>query len=166
MERYLGGSVVDIASRLATSMEDKDKYHHHILLRYLTQSKNMDATKAYLEAKSNWKIGEGHPWEMIEFYRALLVDDDGERKKHFDNAFQIAQNEGGATLQVIASVILGGERYYNHDMDGKKLQACIESALSAVPSLGQKRINALKQQVTNPIPPLELAKIVLPFNFR
>ena len=35
-EKYFGGEIVNVAPRLGVSTEDKTKYQHHILLRYLT----------------------------------------------------------------------------------------------------------------------------------
>ncbi|MBQ7651687.1 MAG: hypothetical protein IJS15_12055, partial [Victivallales bacterium] len=95
MEQYLGCNIKDAAAKLASSTEDKDKYHHHILLRYLVQSENKDAIMAYLGAKDNWKVGDGHPWEMIEFYRALIIDDPEERFRHIATAYEIARGESG-----------------------------------------------------------------------
>ena len=166
MRQYLGADIIEAAKKLAVSDEDKDKYHHHILLRYLVQSQNKEAIDAYLKAKGSWKVGEGHPWEMIEFYRALLLDDKQERLERIMNAYNIAVSQKGDTLRIIACVILGAAKYFNAAMPTDKLQEDIEYVVQRVPALGQTRISALKKQLTSPMQPMELAGIVLPFNFR
>lgn len=42
----------------------------------------------------------------------------------------------------------------------------VEEAINILPNLGKARASALLVHIDKPIPPLELAKIVLPFNFR
>ena len=167
MEKYLGKPVVTAAIELASSEQPADKYHHHILLRYLAQSQNMPAANAYLGKATSWSLGEGHPWEMIEFYRALLIDDEFERMQHLEIAYDIAC-QGGPTLQVIAAVILGAVIYYAPGDAAKREEfvATVEKVAESLPALGEERIATLRRQPTAFLPPLELARIVLPFNFR
>ena len=42
----------------------------------------------------------------------------------------------------------------------------VEEVINILPNLGKARASALLVHIDNPIPPLEFAKIVLPFNFR
>lgn len=168
MERYLETKLEQAAQMLASSTDDKLKYHHHIFLRYLAHAH--DANKLwnrYFERCRKWGCGAGHPWEMIEFYRALLLPEGPERLQRLENAYQIAL-EGGPTLLVIATVILAATLYFTAD-DGerhKEYMRHIDDLAKLLPALGEQRFQALRRQANNPIPPLELAKIVLPFNFR
>ncbi|MBQ6471980.1 MAG: hypothetical protein IJJ33_08350 [Victivallales bacterium] len=163
LERYLGAPLVEAARRLAASDEDCDKYHHHILLRYLVLGRAPEAVQAYLEQASRWKVGYGHPWELIEFYRALLVVSAQKRLSHLHKALDIAR-EGGFTLLVIAAVILGAL-----SLDEESALPELAKAVSGLernqPELGAL-FAPLKEQPTRRLAPLALAQAVLPFNFR
>ena len=122
------------------------------------------AVKAYLELKGKWKSEEGHPWEMIGFYRALLINDPRERNERIKKACDIAL-AGGATLHIIASVILGG-LYCFVPAAKETLETLIKITIKEIPDMGDARRNALQEQLLHPVFPLEHAKKVLPFNFR
>ena len=166
MEAYLGMPIVEAAKHLASSLEDEEKYHHHILLRYLVQSHNQQGIQAYLAEKKNWKVGEGHPWEMIEFYRALLLEDKTEKTKHLKKADALLANERGITLKAIECVVLGALRFYDQLMDTTEYEKLTESVIQGIPALGAERVQALRRQISQPVSPLEFAKAILPFNFR
>ena len=95
-------------SRLATSALDADKYAHHVLLRFLAlHPTGKSLREHYLDVSTQWSSGEGHPWELIEFYRALILSDHREQARtHFKLAIQIATNPScGPTTQWIGHVI-------------------------------------------------------------
>ena len=161
---------VSEARRLAASAEPVEKYAHHILLRRLVElPADHPARAAYLEEKPRWaEPSVGHPWELIEFYRALLLPEGPERNARFESAFDLAMAEGGPTLQVIAAVIAGAV-VANADAAAREayvgLVACCAEAL---PALGEARLAALRGQLdpATRLDPLALARAVLPFNFR
>lgn len=164
LESYLGMSLEEAIDQMAPSDQPKDKYAHHVLLRYLLLRGSDAQKERYLSRQQDWKQGTGHPWEWILFYRALLTEDTETRASLMRRAYEIAL-EGGATLRAIACVILGG-LYYSDKTCQKELQTLTEQVISELPHLGKHRVKVLQCQLESPLPPLELAKEVLPFNFR
>ena len=162
---YFGGDPAAAARQLAADDSPENKYRHHILLRLIHSGKAAPEVKeAYLAEKENWAFREdGHPWEMIAFYRALLLDDAAERAEWLRSAF--AQTAGAdATLHVIGAVILGTLLLDDETVfDG--YEALVTRCAAEVPALGD-RLAILREQPQRRRPPLELAKAVLPFNFR
>lgn len=165
MEEYLGGELETTAQKLAVSSDPGSKYCHAIMLRYFMElGKTHPAVKAYLALKNKWKLQEGHPWEMIAFYRALLLEDEQEKVELLKKAAYMAL-AGGPTLHIIACVILGSLFYYNPNAR-ETLEKLISMTLREIPDLSEARAAALTTQLSAPLPPLEFAKAVLPFNFR
>jgi hypothetical protein len=165
IEEYLGGKLEEKARKFAVSSDANEKYYHAIMLRYFMELGDAHpAVKAYLELKKKWKLEEGHPWEMIEFYRALLINNPLERIEHLKQAYNMAL-KGGATLYIIASAILGGLYCFMPEVKEKFEKLC-EIIIREIPDIGDARRNALREQLNHPIPPLEFAKKILPFNFR
>ena len=163
-EKYFGGKIVDVAPRLSVSTEDKTKYQHHILLRYLTGvASTPEERNAYLNSSENWSVGAGHPWEMIEFYRSLLVDAPNKKILHLQKAYDIAMT-GEGTMHVIAAVILGSLVLLQPERE-KQYSELVEQCAVEIPALGN-RINILHEHVNRKYKPLELAALILPFNFR
>ncbi len=162
--------LVSEARRLAASAEPIEKYAHHILLRRLVElPENHPARAAYLAEKDKWaEPAVGHPWELIEFYRALILPEGEKRTAHLRAAYEIALADGGPTLQVIAAVVQGASFWCGQDVgltDYADLVACCAEAL---PALCEARLTALRGQLdpATRLAPLDLAKTVLPFNFR
>ena len=165
LESYFGDDLAATARELAVSNEPKDKYRLHILLRYILSGKAPTEIKAaVLERKTQWKTDKGHPWEMIEFYRGLLLDDPAERMAHLKNACDLCKGND-ATLHVIEAVILGTILLEDATVL-PRYQALVEQCVRELPELGEARIDALRGQPRKRLPALEFAKIVLPFNFR
>ena len=165
IEKYLGASLMEAVERMVSSKEPADKYRHHILLRYFQLLPgDHPAVKKYLDFSSGWKVDAGHPWEMIEFYRALLTEDETLKFKHLYKAAEIAE-AGGPTLRIIASVIWGSIYFYDRSVK-ERYEQFTGQTISELPDIGEHRINALYGQLTSPLPPREFARKVLPFNFR
>ena len=167
--------VAQEAARLAEVSAEafQDKFKHHIVLRYLVSAEREDPVRKAYRAVGNlgkWsKAGNGHPWELIEFYRALLLDPSSpDHEKHLERAYRIAISEGGDTMIVIAAVIAGAALVRSRDKDRWKNRldkACQQVAhLRALWDNG--RFQALAEQSPEGLPALDLAKKVLPFNFR
>ena len=165
---YTVEGMVDMANQFASVGDDEpdSKYAHAILLRYLvTLPEDDPVRKAYVARRSDWKDStDGHPWEMIAFYRAMLCADKPSRIRYLKQAYALA-DQGGPTLQIIATVILGA-LLAEGETDAATYAAKVESALAQLPALGSDRLAALREQATNPQSGLMLATTVLPFNFR
>lgn len=145
------------------------KFHHHVLLRHLAGlPADAPLRRAYLEARDAWcHPSVGHPWELIEFYRAQLLPAGPARERRLERAYRLAVAEGDGTLQVIAAVIAGAA--LADGLAGEwpaRFGACLEAA-RAIPGLAAEgRLETLARQPGDRLPPLELARRVLPFNFR
>ena len=161
------GTLPEAATSLAASSED-ERYLQHLLTRWLVHrpNGNEDAKEAYLNASSNWETGKGHPWELIQIYRAILL-----RDKEPDKALELAldaaniafsTNQGptvrmiGTCCRIIAT--LWGEPWQESD---KILNTLLEQLPAAT-----DRINILREAGKSNITPIELLRTVLPFNFR
>ena len=174
LEAYLGGNIREKGMELAISSDPKSAYPHHILLRYFMSGHATAAEKSgYLSQQEKWAfLEDGHPWEMIAFYRAMLVSDYATQKDWLTRAANIAVREGGGTLQAISAVIHGALLQCANDHDGLYRQG-LENALEVVrreigDAFGEERYNALRNQLdpARRRDPLSLARDVLPFNFR
>lgn len=162
-------TMVDMAQQFASVGEDEpdSKYAHAILLRYLVTLSEDDPIRAAYVAKAvEWKWStDGHPWELIAFYRAMLLPADApERVEWLKKGYGLSL-QGGPTLQVIASVI-GAELLTSGGISADEYLDKVDEVSTKLPSVGEDRLAALRGQVDTPIPALELAKKVLPFNFR
>ena len=91
------GALPESIVPLATSGVDADKYAHHLLLRFLAlHPAGATWREAYLQVKDHWATGEGHPWELIEYYRGrLLFNNPESAKPHLERCLEIA-SEGNA----------------------------------------------------------------------
>ena len=164
IEEYLNNSLTDAVGKMADRKDVENKYRHHIMLRYFQLlPKENPAIRHYLSYCHKWKTDDGHPWEMIEFYRAMLCDNQSEKLVHLRKAYDIAKS-GGLTLQVIAAVILGAIYFYDESVK-QEFEKLVQHVRNSVPALAE-RGSFLEQQLHRNIEPLELAKQVLPFNFR
>jgi hypothetical protein len=162
-------TMIDKAHKFAAIGEDEpdSKYAHAILLRYLvTIPADNPIRSTYLADSAKWKWSEdGHPWELIAFYRALLLpQDDPARREWLRKGYDLCAN-GGPTLKAIAAVILG-VLLYDGAANRDEYMSKVEEVISILPNIGKARVFAMLSHADKPIPPLELAKVVLPFNFR
>ncbi len=103
------GKLPAAVARLAVSEAPADKYLHVLLLRFLAlHPEGKPLIKTYLRTDGDWKTGEGHPWEWIEAYRALILHRDGklaDAQRHADRALALALEPGqGPILQWIGLV--------------------------------------------------------------
>ena len=149
--------------------ERSAKFHHHILLRYIAAQPEDDSLRrAYCAQMGRWCAPSvGHPWELVEFYRALLLPAGSERARRLETAYRIALLEGGETLKVIAAVIAGAALADGLSGEWADRLSQMTEALKGMPGLKENgRYQALLDQPVARLPPLELAAKVLPFNFR
>jgi hypothetical protein len=165
LKSYFGNDLDAAARALSATNESEDKYRLHILLRFILSGKASDSVKtAVLSQKAVWKTDSGHPWEMIEFYRGLLLDDPAERMRHLKKARELCAGND-ATLHVIEAVILGTILLEDASVE-QQYRDLVEKCAAELPDLGKDRIASLRGQPQKRLPALELARIVLPFNFR
>lgn len=80
------------------------RFEHYLLLRWLMcQPQHKLEREGYLDSQAYWQLGEGHPWMLINAYRAWLLADTG-RLQEASDYMQIALNDcfednQGAILQ-------------------------------------------------------------------
>lgn len=161
---YFGSNLEQTIETIVTGCADAEKYRQHLIFRWLVSEKAPQGLKEkVLALKEKWLCGIGHPWELIEFYRALLSKNQQERILHLKKAHELSQGYD-ATLHMIDAVILGALLLDDPSVlpEYKKL---LEQCSAELPA-AQDRIAILKEQPTKKRPPLELAAKVLPFNFR
>ena len=72
---------------------------------------------------------------------------------------------GGPTLRAIAAVLLGA-LLYDGAAKRDEYMAKAEEVISLLPNIGKSRVSSLLAHADKPLPPLGLAKSILPFNFR
>ena len=166
VQDYLGNDPVETASKLSSSEDVKDYYRHHILLRYIVSGRApAEVGTNYLTGKRNWThVLDGHPWELIEFYRSILVDDPVEKANLLRRAVANYRDRG-LTLQVIGCVILNALVPLDPSAIDE-FRRNLAEIREGLPSLGAKRLAALERAAESPVDPLKLAGTVLPFNFR
>ncbi|MCR5164237.1 MAG: hypothetical protein K6C40_09490 [Thermoguttaceae bacterium] len=166
VERYFPLPLNEMAQQFAVSNDPQTKYHHSLFLRLLAQDPSEDfesACQEYLKLRSEWKTDVGHPWEMIEFYRGILLTEPEERLNCFRRAYELVRGEAGV-LRVIGAVILGSIL----PLDSSVLEEyeALMTALSEEFPDETNRLSVLKSQPTEKLLPLDLAERVLTFNFR
>lgn len=165
-ELYFQFPLNEIAQQFAVSNDAKTKYQHSLFLRLLAQDPSEDfeaACQEYVKRRSEWKNSPGHPWEMIEFYRGMLLTDPEERLKCFRSAYELVRGEA-SVLRVIGAVILGSILPLDPSVKGE--YESLVAALSEEFPDETSRLSVLKSQPADQLLPLDLAERVLPFNFR
>ena len=156
LKSYFGNDLATTAATLAVTDDPKQKYRLHILMRYILSGKASSNLKSIiLGTQANWKTAPGHPWEMIEFYRGLLLDDPAERILHLRRARNLCKGHD-ATLHVIEAVILGTILLEDATVEQQYLDL-VEQCVAELPDLGSERIAALRTQPQNQLPALKLA---------
>ena len=93
-----------------------------------------------------------------------LPQGDSARIDWLRKGYNICAN-GDPTLKAIAAVILGA-LLYNGAATKDRHIGKVEEVIDLLPNIGEFRVSALFAHAGKPLPPLDLAKVVLPFNFR
>jgi hypothetical protein len=161
---------MDVAiPRLAGSNAPADKYAQHLLLRWLATRGNAAEIARWQGTRTTWKLGDGHPWPLIAFYRALLLDRHNgiaSRPAVTDlakKAIQIAEFANqGPTVRLIGATIAAASAHWGVRWDDAdaKLAALRED----LPLANIDAIQAFLNTRTGD--PMGLLRAVLPFNFR
>jgi hypothetical protein len=158
-------SPADIA-RLAASANSREKYLHHLLVRYLAERGSAEEREAYLGARSAWAADEGHPWPLIEAYRGLLLAeiDRPAALEQLEEARSLAFSaEQGPTVLLIGATIAVAAQGL-----GAPATVTDEELVDLAVLLPEAapRIERLRVALRRPRDPLALLREVLPFNFR
>ncbi len=101
---------VDISRSLAHSGQSW-RFSHHLWLRALVAhpATLADARTAYIEQHGAWQDGDGHPWPLIDAYRAWLLRDFGENREaamRLSTAIeQCASDDNGPALRWMGAVL-------------------------------------------------------------
>ena len=76
-------------------------------------------------------------------------------------------DDSGATLKAIAAVIIRARLGLEANADcSERLNALLETLVFELPDFGPTRLELLSAKNGQTLPPLELARRILPFNFR
>lgn len=158
---------IDFDRDIVGTDDAANKYTHHLLLRYLVHRGNPTVEKAYLDKQAHWRTGTGHPWPLIQAYRAFLLKKYGNDEKALeimlDGAVLAFEPGQGATVRFIGACLRAISHSWGDDWaEGKKILKELEIALPA--ALDRLQIIAGFQDA--PFDALELLKKTLPFNFR
>jgi hypothetical protein len=151
---------------LATSGSPSKRYAHHLLLRWLVCYGQPAEKSAYLDQRANWKTGHGHPWPLIQIYRALLLhptDAEAARQVALDAADLAFSAEQGPVVRLIGAccrtIAVGwGESWPESESELAWLNANLPAA--------NHRIAMLRTAIAELTTPLDLIIKTLPFNFR
>jgi hypothetical protein len=163
---HLVGDIEKSAEKLAKSDKAEDRYLHHVLLRWLTNRGDEQAASIYLNQKDKWSAGAGHPWPLIEIYRALLLHE-SDPQEASDLALRASnlafESKQGPVVNLIGACCRTIASNWGRDWpEGRSILANLEKQLpSAV-----DRIQVLKMALDKTSDPLKILSGVLPFNFR
>ena len=163
------GTSPEIAARFAKENSVADQYKHHLLVRSLFSRNDLGEFKAaYLAEKESWDFLPQHPWQLIEFYRAMLLNDEADSFKHLENALAICENEehGGIIYLIGAVISAAGATKFS----GDKKEFLQKKALEFVEKAENMRVIAketamLREKIKENCG-IENILEILPFNYR
>lgn len=161
--QYLG-DLQDAAARLAVSI-DSEQYRHHTLLRWMVTRPDRALWETYKGLRESWGTGFGHPWPLIEMYRAILIraEEPASAIEQARTASAIAFTaQQGPTVRLIgaccrAIAVAWGDSWPEHN-------SVLSELRTSLPYAGAG-IDQLELFLKEPKQPLELLRAVLPFNF-
>ena len=160
---YLG-DLATAVNRLASS-DNNEHYQHHTLLRWIVLRNDQALGNAYRGLRESWCSGFGHPWPLIELYRAMLIHS-SDPKAAIEQARTAASiaftAQQGPTVRLIGACcraigIAWGDPWAEKDTVLTELRDALPSA--------RTRIDRLELFLNNPKQPLDILREVLPFNF-
>lgn len=108
--RDVNGSDVKKALPHISIWDGTRKFAHHLVLRAIVTGRlnREEFGKAYLDSFDKWASGEDHPWQLIAFYRALLLaqnDRIADAQAQIRNALEICDSNPDGTITWIGVVI-------------------------------------------------------------
>jgi hypothetical protein len=101
---------LDSIRRMARSVAAHEKFAHHLLVRFLVAHGSQEERRAYLSEQAEWGSGDGHPWPLIELYRALLLHQAGEVNEswaHIRSGVEGALVEGQGPVMTFIGLVIG-----------------------------------------------------------
>lgn len=163
-EADLAEAAKKIAVLRAPKERDRNKYRHHVLLRYFASGfAPQKAVDAYKSVSRQWAPGDSyHPWELIEFYRGVVFSD----SLSLNKAGKICVDAWG-TLKIIASVLCAAAAPLQLKPWTSENQYAVLRRF--LPERAVKRIENWVKRATGAETDAEKLKLVadvLPFNFR
>ena len=161
------GPMTEAVQRLAPSSNPGDRYSLHLLLRWLAH-RNPKESAAYVETQKLWRTDTGHPWPLIECYRALLLEQAGLSKAaafRLRRACELAwADDQGPVVRLIGACVAALLERRQASIPGD-LDAELSGIEWAIPN-ARARVESIRQWRKAPTSELLLLKDVLPFNFR
>jgi hypothetical protein len=160
-----------IAAEFAKSASPALQYRHHLFLRALYERPNLKPYRdIYLENFWSWQILPYHPWQLIAFYRGLLLHPENPNQAYlsFLQAIEICKNEShGGTIALIGAVICAVGMLYFEDRQELKDSALNFLNNAQTVSGAEPQRAFLTQFIENPLSEKfnELMSL-LPFNYR
>lgn len=160
------GNLEESAIKFGKSNDARHKYGHHLFLRYLIFRGDKMLQELYLSEYDNWQSSIGHPWPLIEAYRAMLLHPNNKQdalETMLDGAALAFEAKQGPTVQLIGSCLRAiahtwGEQWDNYEEVITTLRESLPHA--------SKRIDILQAYLDNPSNEREMLAHVLPFSFR
>ena len=168
--RLLGVQPERLLNRLIdTSDNEKEqeryRFDHYLLLRAAAMNQELaQATERYLTHEDSWYIGWGHPWPLIDFYRAWLLRDKDAvlGKVCLQRAVDACNDDQGITLQWMGWVMAAMGQAWGWVVDISRLADLKPLSLTNLPWTALDRIVAPGVTEEECV---EQFKRCLPFNF-
>lgn len=138
-----------------------ERFRHYLLLRwFICQPQHSEMRSRYLTLINDWQMGEGHPWMLIQAYRAWLLADDAQLElanQYMQQAIDECLNGESMLLCWMGHVLYALGQSFG-------LHCTIENAPAWPAYLPAAHLNTLTSANTHP-QRLELLQQLLPFNF-
>jgi hypothetical protein len=150
------------------------RFEHHLLLRAIVTGhlNRINYGKIYLESFNNWsEEEEDHPWQLIYFYRALLLAQNNrisDAKDQVRYALDICDNHPDGTITWIGAVIAQCAEHLAILPNGESSESIdrLTTVKSALPNAPIDRLGGVFGQHIDVFNVDIALRELLPFNFR
>jgi hypothetical protein len=162
----VAGPLASAAWSLGGAGDGTLRYVHHLFVRWLVRRGDPELAAVYCEMRPEWKTGEGHPWPLIQLYRAILI-----HRTHPEAASELVleaarlANEArqGPVVRLIGACCRAVGRTWG--VEWTTAEPEIAALRKALPHAGA-HIDCLEQDWSrDPGAVISLLERVLPFNF-
>lgn len=167
LEAVVGALEVAIP-HLCASGAHAEKYAQHLLLRWLIIRGGPAELDAWLATRDRWKLGEGHPWPLVAFYRAVLLDRTRGRAArvtvldYANRAVRLAEaTDQGWTVRLIGATLAAAATVWDRPWPD-----AVDRLADLRENVPAADVGAIEAFIATPGDPLTLLARVLPFNFR
>ena len=154
--------------KLACSNRPEERFAHHLLLRVLAYYPEAHAlAEHYLQQLNQWSNHEGHPWQLIHFWRGWLAHQQGNTTLAQD-AFRAAltcEPQAGATLRWIALVCALLIQHLGYQTD-YPIAAQQQQLKQDLPHAPHHALTQLSDYTSTPESLSAWLETCLPFNFK